>query len=82
MTMQYIIDQREALREAHNSRFSIGDWEYRVRYDGGLAEAFSIYGRKGGGGFSYITGFSGFKCHSKEQVIALAKELVRKNSKS
>ena len=70
--------QREALRKAHNARFIKNGMEYKVCYEGGLAETFGIYGRPvGARNFTYITGFAGYKMHNKEQVIAMAKNMVK-----
>ena len=39
--------QKERLKKVNNERFTIGDMEYRISYDGGVAEFISVYGRKG-----------------------------------
>lgn len=75
-----IENQREAIKKAHNARFTMNDKEYRIKYEGGIAESFGVYGRPVGGKvYSYVAGFAGFKLFSREQVIAMAKEMVRKH---
>ena len=79
---ELIEEQRDSLKKAHNARFVQNNHEYRIKYEGGLAESFGVYGRPvGTRTYSYIVGFAGYKMYSKEQVIAMAKEMVRKNSK-
>ena len=79
---RFIRNQKEALKDANNARFTVGEWEYKLAYEGGIAESFAIYGRrKGTSDYSYINGFMGFKLFNREQVIAMAKALVAKNSK-
>ena len=69
--------QRENIKKAHNARFKYKDMEYRISYDGGLAEFFSIHGRKvGTEQFKYVAGFNGYKYNNKEQVIAHARLLM------
>ncbi len=77
-TAKAIVDfQRENLRKAHNVRFARGDYEYKIAYEGGLAEFIGIYRRKlGKRNFEYITGFAGYKFHSAEQVVSYAKAMV------
>lgn len=66
--------QRDNLKEAHNYRFTKGGYEYRLLYEGGLAESFSIMRRREGErNFKYYDGFSAYKFFTKEQVIAYAK---------
>ena len=70
--------QRERLKKVNNERFTIGDMEYRITYEGGVAEYISVYGRRGTRPFHYITGFFGFKLNTVEEVIAKAKDLAYK----
>ena len=70
--------QRTALKQAHNARFTKGDMEYKICYEGGISESFGVYGRPiGARNFKYLTGFAGYKMYNKEQVIALAKNMVK-----
>ena len=72
-----ISKQKDTLRKVNNARFEHEGWEYRINYDGGIAEFISIYGRKkGGSNYKYIDGFVGYKFFDKEQVIAYAKNLI------
>lgn len=70
--------QKERLKKVNNERFTIGDMEYRISYDGGVAEYISVYGRKGNKPFHYIDGFFGFKLNNAEEIIAKAKDLAYK----
>lgn len=70
--------QRERLKKVNNARFTLNDTEYRIKYEGGVAEFISIYGRKGNKPFHYVNGFFGYKMDNAEQVIAMAKAIVRK----
>ena len=74
--------QKAELKKAHNERFIIGDFEFRLIYEGGLAEFFRIMCRKvGERNFKYLTGFNSYKLVSKEAVINHAKELVSQKVK-
>lgn len=77
MTMAVLETQRKALREAHNARFIKNGMEFKIAYEGGIAECFGIYGRPiGARDFKYVTGFVGYKMYNREQVIAMAKNMV------
>ena len=66
--------QREQLKLAHNERFTKGEYEFRLIYEGGLAESFAILARKQGErNFNYFDGFSAYKFYTTEQVLAFAK---------
>ena len=69
--------QRERLKKVNNTRFNVGDVEYRITYEGGVAEFISIYGRKGSKPFRYIDGFFGYKLNNAEEVVAKAKQVIR-----
>lgn len=70
--------QKTELKKAHNARFTKGDTEYRIKYEGGIAESFGIYSRPiGGRDFKYVAGFAGYKLYTKEQVISIAKTMVK-----
>ena len=82
MSTNIIEEQREAIKKAHNARFVIDGHEYRIKYEGGIGEIFEIYGRLVGARYyKPVVGFSGMKLYSKAQVIAMAKEMVRKDAK-
>ncbi len=77
----FIDKQRQILKRAHNAKFRIGSMEYKVKYEGGLAESFGVYGRPiGARNYSFVAGFAGYKLYSYEQVVSLAKEMVRNKS--
>ena len=70
---------RDELKKAHNTKFTVGDTDYKIAYEGGIAEYIGIYGRKKGGLlFRFVAGFNGYDYTTKEQVISKAKELVQK----
>ena len=78
--IEVIGKQREELKKAHNARFTFNGNEYRIIYEGGIGEAFGVYRRKiGTKPFKYVVCFSGYKMYSKEQVIAMAKNMVKKD---
>ena len=70
--------QRDALKQANNARFKKNGMEYRIKYEGGIADCFGVYGRPTGTrAYKYIAGFAGYKLYTKEQVIAMAKCMVK-----
>ena len=72
-----IMTQRENIRKAHNARFNYKDMEFRITYDGGLSEFFSIHGRRRGTEqFKYVSGFAGYKYATKDDVIEHAKTVI------
>lgn len=79
--IELIENQREAIKKAHNARFTQNGKDYRIKYEGGIAESFGVYEKcvSGSKSYVYVAGFAGFKLYSKEQVIAMAKEMVRKH---
>ena len=79
---RFIIMQRETLKQAHNFRFTYEGYEFRLIYEGGLAESFSVLWRKiGDRNFRHFDGFSAYKLYDKEQVISFAKALVSQKLK-
>ena len=69
--------QRENIKKANNYRFKYKGMEYKLSYDGGLAEFFSIQGRKlGTERFKYIDGFNGYIFDNKDQIIEHAKRMI------
>ena len=74
--------QKNNLKQAHNERYTQGDYEFRIIYEGGLAESFAIMAREiGGRNFRYFDGFSAYKLHNKEQVVSYAKALTSQKFK-
>ena len=69
--------QKTTLKKAHNERFRLYDMEYRIIYEGGIGEYFSVYGRKGTERFRFVCGFNAYKMHSVEEVIENAKRKVQ-----
>lgn len=77
LVKRFIRTQKENLKQTHNERYEQGDYEFRLIYEGGLAESFAIlYRRIGERNFKYFDGFSAYKFNNKEQVIAFAKALT------
>lgn len=71
--------QREALMNAHNTRFEMNGKEYIIRYEGGIAEFIGVYCRaKNNHKYTFEKGFAGYKMRTTEQIIEKAKELVSK----
>ena len=69
--------QKEQLKLAHNERYTQGELEFRIIYEGGLAESFAILSRKKGErNFKYFDGLSAYKLYNAEQVISYAKALT------
>ena len=73
-----IAKQKENLRKVHNFRFEHGDTEYRMQYDGGVAEYISVYGRRKGtqGAYRYMFGFYAFGFYTDTEAIKYAKDYV------
>ena len=70
--------KKEELRKANNTKFTVGDTDYRIEYDGGVAEYIAIYGRKRGGLlYRFVDGFAGYDYSTKDQVVNKAKELIK-----
>ena len=83
LVKRFIRTQKENLKQAHNFRFTYGEHEFRLIYEGGLAESFAIMYRKiGDRNFRYFDGFSAYKLYDKEQVISLAKALASQKLKN
>lgn len=77
LTERTIRTQRENLKSAHNERYTQDGNEFRLLYEGGLGEAFSIVVRRvGERDFKTCGGFSAYKLYTKEQVINYAKALT------
>ena len=77
-----ILATKVELRKVHNEKFSVGDTDYRISYEGGIAEYIAIYGRKKGGlAYRYIAGFNGYDYSTKDQVINKAKEIIAEKLK-
>ena len=72
--------QREELKKAHNKKFKIGNYSYRIIYEGGLAEYVSVYGRKDGGLlYRFIAGFPAYDIHDHKVVIEEAQKIIQKH---
>lgn len=73
-----IADQhRETLKKAHNLRFKIGKQEFRLRYDGGITEHFTIQARRSTAEkFRFHDSFDAFAMKSTEDVISFARALL------
>ena len=69
--------QKKNLSELNNKRFTRGNMEYRLSYDGGIAEFVTIQGRRcGTDDFRYINGFNGYMFTTTAEALAHAKKLV------
>jgi len=74
--------QSESIKQAHNERFEMDGYEFRIIYEGGLAESIAILRRRiGDRNFKYFDGFSAYKLYSKEQVVSYAKALTSQKLK-
>lgn len=72
--------QKEALKSLNNYKFTQDGYEYRLVYNGGVAEFVSIYGRRvGTEAYKYISGFEGYDLYSREDAIAEAKKIISKS---
>ena len=75
-----ILATKDELRKVHNTKISHGDMDYRIEYEGGIAEYVSIYGRKKGGlAYRFVDGFNAYDYSTKDQVLERAKEIIFKN---
>lgn len=81
MTAEQIIRAiKNELKKVHNTRFTVGDTNYRIEYEGGIAEYIAVYGRKKGGLlYRFVDGFYGYNCHTKDQAIDMAKSLINES---
>ena len=69
--------QRETLRGVNNYRFTIKGNEFRIKYEGGIAEYVSVTGRPDRKhNFKHVVGFHAYKLYDREQVIEKAKDLA------
>lgn len=76
-----LMTQQSELKKAHNAKFKQGEKEYRIVYEGGLSCAFCVYGREDRTKpYTLVATFAGYKLYSKSQVIAMAKNMVKKDS--
>lgn len=74
---QMIKVQRENLRKVHNTRFIIGEREYRITYVGGLSEYISVDARNiGDRNFKCYTGFAGYKFRTADEVVSHVKKII------
>lgn len=78
ITAKEIADQqRETLKKAHNWRITKDKIEYRLRYDGGITEHFTIQGRRSTAEpFRYVNSFDAFRMSKTEEVISFARSLL------
>ena len=68
---------KSELKKVNNMKFTNGDTDYRIEYEGGLAEYIGIYGRKKGGiAFRFVDGFPAYDLGTKERVIDKAKQII------
>lgn len=75
--------QREELRKAHNKKIRIGNFSYRIVHEGGIAEYFSVYGRKDGALlYRVIGGFPAYMMGNHKEVIEEAEKIIQKHQKS
>lgn len=69
--------QKEELKKVHNERFTQGDVEFRLIYEGGLSESIAILARRAGDrNFKYFDGFNAYKFFNAKQVVSYAKALT------
>ena len=69
--------QKENLKNANGARFTKHGYEYKLSYEGGIAEAVNIYGRRvGERNFKLVSGFNAYMCNTTDEVIKQSMALV------
>lgn len=69
--------QRETLKKANNMKFECNGNEYRLRYEGGVAEYISIHcHKKNRQEYKCVGGFDGYTMYSVAEVVDKAKAMV------
>ena len=72
-----INEQKGNLQELNNKRFIDGNMEYRLSYDGGIAESITIQGRRvGTKDFVYINSFNAYTFKTAKEAFDYAKSIV------
>lgn len=79
--MNIVKEQRRCFRKINGLRFFDGGYEYRIRYEGGFAEFFSLERRQiGKRNFKYYTGTGAYDCMTADDVIAKLTGLMKKEA--
>ena len=69
--------QRRDFRKLHNKKFTRGNYEYRIRYEGGFAEFFAIQRREiGAHKFKYYGGLGAAFLHDNFAVIDAINNII------
>lgn len=79
MEARTVIEMQERnFRQLHNTKFVHGNYEYRIRYEGGFSAFFAIQRREiGKRNFKFFGGFSAADMGTNFAVINEVAEIIR-----